>query len=96
MSEALDLFNQPEPVRFDGETYEHDKDQSRLAAQLGRVRMLMADARWRTLEEISAVTGDPPASVSARLRDLRKERFGKHQVDRRRRTKGTFEYRLAA
>lgn len=83
-------------VRFDGQTYEHSKDSSRLAAQMNRVRELMADGHWRTLAEIEAVTGDPQASVSARLRDLRKERFGQHTVERRRRGPGTFEYRLAS
>ena len=91
MSE-FDLFNQP--MRFDGETYEADKDQSRLAAQLNRVRSLMLDGKWRTLAEIEAATGDAQASVSARLRDLRKERFGGWQVDRQRRGPGTFEYRV--
>lgn len=96
MSEALDLFNQPVFERRDGQTFDAVLDGERLAAQHKRVFTLMQDHAWRTLDEISEATGDPPASVSARLRDLRKERFGKHQVDRRRRTKGTFEYRVAA
>ncbi len=52
---------------------------------------------WWTLREISQHTGDPEASISARLRDLRKARFGAHTVNRRRRgdpTKGVFEYQL--
>jgi hypothetical protein len=40
------------------------------------------------------VTGFPEASISARLRDFRKEQFGKHVVERRRRSQGQWEYRL--
>jgi predicted transcriptional regulator len=40
--------------------------------QARRVIGCMADGAWRTLAEISAATGDPEASVSARLRDMRK------------------------
>ena len=83
---------------FGGSTYEASLDRDRLARQLVRVKALMiGDGRWRTLDEIGAVTGDPPASVSARLRDLRKERFGAYVVERRRRGepgRGVFEYRV--
>lgn len=54
----------------------------------------MKDGSWHTLPEIAAGTGDPEASISARLRDLRKPRFGSYVVDRRRRSQGLFEYRL--
>lgn len=91
-----DLFGE-KPVFFDGETYaaEHDKD--RLVSQLERVKYLMSDCRWRTLSAISHITHGTEAAVSARLRDLRKERFGSHTVDRRpvgSRKNGLFEYRV--
>lgn len=35
------------------------------------------------------------ASISARLRDLRKPKFGGYVVERRRRTVGTWEYRVS-
>lgn len=57
----------------------------------------MMDHAWRTLDEISSLTGDPPASISAQLRHLRKERFGSHIVEKRRRGEretGLFEYRV--
>jgi hypothetical protein len=83
---------------FDGrETYVPALDRSRLSRQLVRVRDLMGDGRWRTLEEIAAVTGDPAQSVSARLRDLRKPRHGALTVERRRRgegKRGVWEYRV--
>lgn len=80
---------------FDGHTIDPARDNGRLFAQLKRVKELMADGVWRTLDEIARAVGDPPASVSARLRDLRKERWGSMKVDRRRRGKGLFEYRVA-
>lgn len=82
---------------FDGSTYDPTHDRDRLRKQLERVFLLMRDGEWRTLLEISAETGDPLQSVSARLRDFRKKKFGKHTVLRRRRgpdKNGLFEYRL--
>lgn len=82
---------------FSGETYEAEHDHDRLFAQLYRVRGAMQDGEWRTLYEIEAITGDSVQSISARLRDFRKERFGSHTVNRRRRgleKRGLFEYQL--
>lgn len=86
-----------ESLRFDGDTYEPEHDQERLGTQLERVRGYMLCGRWATLSEISAVCGGSVASVSARLRDLRKERFGSWTVIRRPRGErklGVFEYRV--
>lgn len=83
---------------FDGATYDRQKDGVRLGEQLGRVRefMLRVAPRWHTLAQLAAILGYPEASISARLRDLRKERFGGYTVERRRRTdgRGTWEYRI--
>lgn len=84
-------------IRFGGETYDPVYDKERLKIQLGRVFLTVLDRQWWTLHELSRVTGAPEASVSARLRDLRKDRFGGHVVERRargERAKGWFEYRL--
>lgn len=79
----------------DGETYSSEQDKVRLNAQTMRVYTVMMPGEWMTLKEIAEATGDPEASVSARLRDLRKQAFGSHQVDRRRRGNGgTWEYRM--
>ena len=82
------------PLRFNGPAYDPRRDNARLGAQYLRVFHLMADAQWRTLAEIAAVTGDPPASVSAQLRHARKARFGGHTVERRYEGSGLFAYRL--
>jgi hypothetical protein len=79
---------------FQGKTYSPSKDKVRLCGQLRRVREAMADHTWRTLSEISEITGDPEASVSARLRDLKKARFGFYVVKSRRRSAGQWEYKI--
>jgi hypothetical protein len=84
-------------THFSGATYEADLDHDRLRAQLDRVWKVMKDGAWRTLFEIASLTGDPPQSISARLRDFRKARFGSHTVNRRRvgaPERGLFEYQL--
>ena len=75
---------------FDGETYDHAKDSPRLTTQYRAVFALMLDGGWRTLREISSSTGFPEASISARLRDMRKKRFGEHTVKHRRRDGDNF------
>lgn len=78
-----------------GQTFEKAFDYDRLNAQSRRVYDFISSGGWWTLEEISLNTGDPEASVSARLRDFRKPEFGSLTINRRRRTTGgTWEYRL--
>lgn len=79
---------------FDGATYEPERDRERLTRELDRVRGLMEDGEWRTLAAIAEATGAPEASVSARLRDLRKQRHGSRIVERRYVSDGLWEYRL--
>ena len=83
----------PDPD-FDGATYDHERDHARLTGQMKRVRDVVLDGVWRTLPEIEALTGDPTQSISARLRDLRKGKFGGFRVERRTRTSGLWEYRV--
>ena len=79
---------------FAGETFDEAKDGKRLRSQLDRVRALMIDGEWRTLGDISMRCGGSEASVSARLRDLRKATMGLHQVERRRLGRGLWQYRV--
>jgi len=96
-----------EPPRFDGQTYEAKLDGPRLTLQLERVReyMLKIFPAWKTLPEIQGAleilyenTFFPEQSISARLRDLRKRKFGGYTVDKKRRmteklrNDGTWEY----
>ena len=86
-------------VYFDGATYKPQFDRARLTGQIKRVFELMSDGRWRTLDEIQMVVGGSQPAISARLRDLRKARYGSLQVDRKHRPsvskmRGLYEYRL--
>lgn len=82
--------------RFNGSDYQPARDDVRLTGQLLRVWEVMANGAWRTLDEISRLTGDPAASVSAQLRHLRKPRFGGHQVDKEHLGNGLYRYRVIA
>ena len=66
-------------MTFDGITYAPE-DHDRLKTLLARVRLLMSDGAQRTLAQIQYECGGSEASVSARLRDLRKEENGGHKV----------------
>lgn len=79
---------------FDGLTYDHKRDGERLTKQLEAVRDLMADGKWRTLKQIADSTNAPEASVGARLRDLRKAKFGSYVIERRYLSHGLWEYRM--
>lgn len=84
---------------FNGPEYVPALDHTRLSRQHERIRDLMLDGVWRTLDEIAGVTGDPAASISAQLRHLRKDRFGGWIIEKRARAdraRGLFEYRLLA
>ena len=81
-------------ARFDGDDYVHDRDHQRLSGQILRVYDCMLDATWRTLREIEESTGDPQASISAQLRNLRKPKFGGHKVERRYLGDGLYNYKL--
>lgn len=87
------------PISFDGPTYDAETDEARLTGLLEQVFELMKDRKFRTLQEIKKqlCCNAGEASISARLRDLRKPRFGAHTVNRRRRgeaSAGVFEYQL--
>lgn len=78
----------------DGETYNAARDRKRLNGQAQNVYRLMQDGQWRTLAEIAAATDHPEASVSARLRDLRKPKLGGFKVERRHLEGGVWQYRV--
>ncbi len=92
MQGAMDLTA---PVTFDGADYLPERDRERLTGQLQRVFRCMSDGAWRTLHQISRLTGDPEPSISAQLRHLRKPRFGSHTVERNYLGNGLYQYRLS-
>jgi len=87
----MDLKNEPD---FDGDDYQPARDKQRLTTGLHKVRMYMENAGWKTIMQISDDLDMYSPSVSAMLRDLRKERFGGRTVDRRYVMNGIYEYYL--
>ena len=80
---------------FDGKHYERKMDKERLARQIKEVHDHVSSGSWKTVEEISVATGYPQPSVSAQLRNLRKEKFGGLDVRGRYRSGARiFEYKL--
>lgn len=90
-------YELPSPSKsraFDGQTYSPQRDYIRLNGQLAKVFELMKDGRSRTLSEIQDQVCGSEAAVSARLRDLRKDKYGGHDVQRVNVSGGLFRYRL--
>lgn len=85
----------PEPMAdHDGDTYDPARDKVRLNTQLRAVLDVMRDGRWRTLEElVEEVDQGSATSISARVRDLRKEKFGGHAIVSERVQGGLWRYR---
>lgn len=97
-------MNQPSllhlPVRFDSGVELTAADYERLTKQIDRVHAVLALGQWMTVEQIKirirdwfSVT-DPENSISAQCRNLRKQKFGGYQIERRR-VGNVYEYRKA-
>ncbi len=59
-----------------------------------RVLDFMSDHAWHSLDEISRAAMCSPTGASARIRDLRKARYGGHSVECRQVSVSVFQYRL--
>ena len=84
-------------MTFKGSDYDPALDEDRLLKQIGRIYSVMIDGEWRTLSEIAFTVKAPEASISAQLRNLRKEGYGHYLVNKHRRGEpheGLFEYQL--
>lgn len=72
----------------------------KLSAHIAAVKSVMHRKGWMTLNDIRIDLlfikrfRLEPQSVSARVRDLRKAKYGSHIVDRRYVGNGVYEYRL--
>jgi hypothetical protein len=71
-------------------------DASRLSRQLDIVATCLGDGSWWTLPSLAERAAASTQSVSARVRDLRKERWGSHTIERRKvvGSVGVYEYRM--
>jgi len=79
---------------FDGADYVPERDGVRLSRQLQRIYELMKEGRWWTLRELEEETSYPQASISASIRNFRKDKFGGHTVEREYVTNGIYKYKL--
>ena len=79
---------------FDGVTYNHERDNERLTGQQQRVYDIMSDEQWHTISEVADKARGSEPGVSASIRNLRKQRFGGHNVERQYVGNGLYQYRL--
>ena len=63
-------------------------------AQQRRIYRQMKDGHWHSPAHIAAFTGDPLQSVTARIRDLRKEQCGSHIIERKYVAQNVVLYRM--
>ena len=82
------------PAAFGGSTYVPERDYLRLKGQLKRVYDTMKDGEWWTDRGLAFAVGCTEGSAAARRRDLRKEKYGSHEIERRHIDGGLFEYRM--
>lgn len=62
--------------------------------KVDKVLGIMADGKWRTVRELALMVGCSESGASARLRDLRKDAYGKFNVERRTRGARVYIYRI--
>ena len=85
---------------FDGDTYDEQRDGTPLASQLDAVRDAMLNGQWWSYKQLREhlqrhhQIKATDTSLSARIRDLRKIRFGGYSVQSRRKTHREWEYRI--
>jgi len=91
MQHELDLYRQPD---FDGSDYKPDFDKVRLTKAIKKVFMFMMSNDWVSIDDIAENTGVPHSSASTHTRNLRKEKFGSWEVEKRKVGNGFFEFRL--
>ena len=82
-------------MNFDGETYDEELDGERMTTQLELVREIMSDQGWHRILEVANRVDCSESGAAARIRDLRKEKFGAWNIVRRRvaHGNGLHEYR---
>jgi len=81
-------------MTFSGITYSAPRDGARLRRQLGIVKSIMSDGQPHTLDELSKAAACSVASASARVRDLRKAKFGAYLIGRTYISHGLWTYRM--
>ena len=78
---------------FEGATYDEALDYNRLSTQINDVLNILLDQQWHKMQDIASDISAPEPSVSAQIRNLRKEKHGGYVINRRR-VGNTYEYQL--
>lgn len=82
------------------QTLNRNRDGARLWSQFQAVKTAMGNNQWWTIDQLETELMHKygiratPTGISARIRDLRKEKFGGYRVDNRNVSGGLWEYRL--
>ena len=86
---------------FDGDFFDFEIDHSRLTKQMGFIFLVILDGRFKSVIKIQEEILDrfykqcAQTSISAILRDFRKQKWGEHTVNTRRvKETGLFEYQF--
>jgi hypothetical protein len=79
---------------FDGKTYDPVLDGKRLGSQLKIVAFCLSNGHYWTLSALAGAANCSECSASARLRDLRKPRFGSYLIERKRFKDNLWMYRM--
>lgn len=69
-------------------------ESARLDSLRERIRECLRSGGWWTLRELETVVGGHGTGVSAKLRDLRKPRYGGHTIEAERVCAGLWRYRM--
>lgn len=88
-------MNWSQPSMFDGVTFDV-ADERRLETQLGRTYVKLRLGEWETLASLATYTGSSEAGVSARIRDLRKPKWGNHTIEADRTDTGLWIYKMTS
>lgn len=94
--QELFAWKPPEPFIAHGQTFITIQDSKRLGEQCQRVHDAFKAhlGIWLTLSQLSDLTGDPEASISARYRQLKTEFGFPMERDRLKEGRGTYIYRM--
>lgn len=91
-----DLAQRSAGPLFDGRTFDQDRDGDRLKNALERVRRLLRSGRAWTAVELAEAAGCSETGVTARVRDLRKAKFGGHVIESKCVAGGKWTYRMVS
>lgn len=61
---------------------------------IGRTFEVLKDGQWHTLADINNVTGDSPARIASRIRELRMPMYGNYNIDTQQVSAYVWKYKI--